>query len=316
MNPGRAIEVRRLRKRYRGAHGYAVDDVSFDVPQGQLCCLLGPNGAGKTTIVSILTTTLRASSGQVRIACHDLDTEQAMVRRQLGVVFQQPSLDLNLTAEENIRMHAVLYGLYPWRPLHRLMPAAYRRQVSELAGLLGLADLLGRRARVLSGGMRRKLEIVRALLHQPRVLFLDEPSTGLDPESRRSLWNHLHDVRQTHGTTIFLTTHYLAEAESADSVCVLAGGRVIERGSPAEVKARHSTPELLLDAADPVALQRELRAMGLPVAGTGPFRLPVTGHAAQQLLSAVRTELTQFQIVRPTLEDTYLLLLENASNHD
>jgi ABC-2 type transport system ATP-binding protein len=311
-----AIEVRQLRKRYHKASGNAVDDVSFDVPEGQLFCLLGPNGAGKTTIVSILTTTLRPSGGEVRIAGRDLATEQAMVRRELGIVFQQPSLDLNLTAEENIRMHAVLYGLYPWRPLYRLMPGAYRQQVRELAEVLGLAELLGKRARVLSGGMRRKLEIVRALLHQPRVLFLDEPTTGLDPESRRSLWSYLERIQQTFGTTIFLTTHYLEEAESADSVCVLSGGRIIERGSPAEVKARYTKPELMLDARDPEALRRELLAMGLEVNGAGPLRVPLAGRSAQQIVSALTTELTQFQIVQPTLEDTYLLLLESASKHD
>src|ERR1035438_6888416 len=180
-----AIEVTHLVKRYRAAPGNAVDDISFDVPEGQLFCLLGPNGAGKTTTVSILTTTLAPTSGQVRIAGRDLATEQARVRRELGIVFQQPSLDLNLTAEENIRLHAVLYGLYPWRPLYRLMPAGYRSQVQEVAGVLDLSDILGQRARALSGGLRRRLEIVRALMHRPVVLFLDEPTAGLDPESRR-----------------------------------------------------------------------------------------------------------------------------------
>src|SRR5258708_22584088 len=207
-----AVEVAHLVKRFRAAHGNAGDDVSFDVPEGQLFCLLGPNGAGKTTTVSILTTTLAPTSGRVRIAGRDLATEQAGVRRQIGIVFQQPSLDLNLTAEENIRLHAVLYGLYPWRPLYRLMPADYRRQVQELAGVLELSDVLGQRARVLSPGLRRRLEIVRALMHRPRVLFLDDPTAGLDPESRRSLWAYLRQARAAFGTTVFLTTHYLEAA--------------------------------------------------------------------------------------------------------
>jgi ABC-2 type transport system ATP-binding protein len=158
------------------------------------------------------------------------------------VVFQQPSLDGNLTAEENIRLHAVLYGMYPWRPLHRLMPAAYRQQVAELAGVLGIDGVLHQRSRALSGGTRRRLEIVRALMHRPRVLFLDEPTAGLDPQSRRSLWDYLRESRATRGTTVFFTTHYLEEAEAADAVCVIAGGQIIERGSPAEVKARHGAP--------------------------------------------------------------------------
>src|SRR6266496_6626010 len=154
-----AVEVAHLVKRYRAARRNAVDDISFDVPEGQLFCLLGPNGAGKTTTVSILTTTLAASSGRVRIAGRDLASEQARVRRELGVVFQQPSLDLNLTAEENIRLHAVLYGLYPWRPAFRLTPAAYREQIAVLADVLGLGGVLHRNARTLSGGLRRRLEL-------------------------------------------------------------------------------------------------------------------------------------------------------------
>ncbi|MGW5363412.1 ABC transporter ATP-binding protein [Actinopolymorpha pittospori] len=251
-----AIEVRHLVKRYRGGEVSAVDDVSFDVHDGELYCLLGPNGAGKTTTVSILTTTLAPTSGQVRIAGHDLRTEQREVRRALGVVFQQPSLDLNLTAEENVRLHVVLYGLHPWRPLYRLMPADYRREVAELAALLGISGVLRRRTRSLSGGTRRKLEIVRALTHRPRVLFLDEPTTGLDPESRRDLWAYLHRIRRERGTTILLTTHYLEEAEAADTVCVLAGGRVIEAGQPAQVKARSRLVEPTLEDAYLALLQR------------------------------------------------------------
>jgi ABC-2 type transport system ATP-binding protein len=238
-----AVEVEHLVKRYRGAARDAVADISFEVAEGQLFCLLGPNGAGKTTTVSILTTTLAATAGRVRVAGADLAAQQALVRRRTGIVFQQPSLDLNLTAEENIRLHAVLYGLYPWRPAWRLMPAGYRRQVQDLAAVLGIADLLGTRARALSGGLRRRLEIVRALLHRPPVLFLDEPTAGLDPESRRALWAYLRQARAAAGTTVILTTHYLQEAETADEICVLAGGKIIERGTPAEVKARQLAPQ-------------------------------------------------------------------------
>jgi ABC-2 type transport system ATP-binding protein len=325
-----AVEVSHLVKRYRGAGSNAVDDISFAVPEGQLFCLLGPNGAGKTTTVSVLTTTLAPTSGEVRIAGRDLAAEQALVRRELGVVFQQPSLDPNLTAEENIRLHAVLYGLYPWRPLLALMPAAYRRQVQEVAGILDITGLLGRRARVLSGGQRRRLEIVRALMHRPRVLFLDEPSTGLDPESRRALWAYLRQARAELGTTVFLTTHYLEEAEAADAVCVIVGGHIIERGTPAEVKARQLSPELVLDAADRGALRRELAALGSPAAETGagdadgPLRVPLDGsrahqprahqRSAQEIVAALTTELTRLQIAEPTLEDAYLLLLDRAGH--
>jgi ABC-2 type transport system ATP-binding protein len=315
-----AVEVAHLVKRYRGARRNAVDDVSFDVPEGQLFCLLGPNGAGKTTTVSVLTTTLAPTSGRVLIAGRDLATEQARVRREIGIVFQQPSLDLNLTAEENVRLHAVLYGLYPWRPLYRLMPAGYRSQVQELAGVLDLSDFLGQRAGVLSGGLRRRLEIVRALMHRPGVLFLDEPTAGLDPESRRSLWAYLRKDRAAFGTTVFLTTHYLEEAEAADAVCVLAAGKIIERGSPAEVKARQLSPELVLDARDRAGLIRELDALGLritrgpPGDQRGPLRVPLNGRSAQGIVAAIEAELTRFQIAEPTLEDAYLQLLERAGH--
>jgi ABC-2 type transport system ATP-binding protein len=238
------IDVADLVKRYRGAAANAVDGVCFDVPEGQLFCLLGPNGAGKTTTVSILTTTLAPTSGRVRAAGLDLATPQDLVRREIGIVFQQQSLDLNLTAEENVRLHAVLYGLYPWRPLYRLMPRGYRQQVRDLSDMLGITGVLSRPARTLSGGTRRRLEIVRALMHAPRVLFLDEPTAGLDPEGRRSLWAYLRQTRAARGTTVFLTTHYLEEAEAADAVCVMRSGRIIERGSPAEVKGRQATSTL------------------------------------------------------------------------
>ena len=239
-----AIEVTHLVKRYRGATRNAVDDISFTVDSGEFCCLLGPNGAGKTTTISILTTTLERTSGEARIAGRDVGADQAGVRREIGVVFQQPALDQNLTAEENLRLHAVLYGMFSWRPLHRWMPAAYRTLVQDVAGVLGMAELLGRPVRSLSGGQRRRLEIVRALMHRPRVLFLDEPTAGLDPQSRRSLWSHLGETRTRNGTTIVLTTHYLEEAESADAVCVLTHGRITERGTPAEIKSRHASPTL------------------------------------------------------------------------
>jgi ABC-2 type transport system ATP-binding protein len=234
-----AIEVAGLVKRYRGAACNAVDGISFLVQPGELFCLLGPNGAGKTTTVSILTTLLAPTSGQVRIAGLDARADQAGVRREIGVVFQQPALDQNLTAEENLRLHAMLYGLYQWRPRLAWMAAGYRGQVASTAAVLGIDDLLRRPVRTLSGGQRRRLEIVRALLHKPRVLFLDEPTAGLDPQSRRSLWEHLTAARAEFGTTVLLTTHYLAEAEGADKACVLDHGRIIDRGTPADLKRRH-----------------------------------------------------------------------------
>src|SRR5215470_3745486 len=159
-------------RRASGAHTNAVDGVSFAIEQGEFFTLLGPNGAGKTTTISVLTTTLAPTSGSIRIGGFDLQSQASQVRRQVGIIFQKPSLDLNLTAEENVRLHAVLYGVYPFRPSFSWMPKQYRAQVSELAEILGLEDELFKPIRTFSGGMSRKLEIIRSLMHQPRVLFL------------------------------------------------------------------------------------------------------------------------------------------------
>jgi ABC-2 type transport system ATP-binding protein len=204
------ISVDHLTKRYKKAASPAVDDISFDVQPGELFAFLGPNGAGKTTTISILTTTLAKTSGTVMIAGHDLDRDATAVRRNLGIIFQNPSLDSHLSGEENIRLHVAIYGIHGYRPFYRLMPAAYRARIERLAALVGLEDVLFKPLSTYSGGMKRKLEIIRSLMHRPRILFLDEPTSGLDPVSRRDLWAYLREVRAEDSTTIFLTTHYLA----------------------------------------------------------------------------------------------------------
>ena len=307
------IEVRDLVKRYKGAETNAVDGVSFDVAGGELFSLLGPNGAGKTTTISILTTTLAPTSGEVRIAGHDLATAAAAVRREVGIIFQKPSLDLNLSAEENVRFHAVLYGLYPFRPSFRLMPAAYRRQVGELAALLGIDREMGKPVKTFSGGMRRKLEIVRSLLHRPRVLFLDEPTVGLDPASRRALWDELTRTRVEHGVTVFLTTHYLEEAEQAETICVIKGGRVIAQGSPERLKADLLRSALVVDADDRDRLRAELQRLDLAFAETPRFRIELDGHGAHALLKRIETPLTLVQTQAPSLEDAYLAIVADGA---
>ncbi len=303
------IEVDRLTKRYRKATTNAVDGVSFAVDPGTLFCLLGPNGAGKTTTISILTTTLAPTSGQVRIGGHDVVTESSAVRRTVGIIFQNPSLDMNLTAEENVRFHALLYGLYPWRPTYALMPETYRRQVRELAAVLGLEDAMGKKIKTFSGGMRRKLEIVRTLLHRPRVLFLDEPTSGLDPQSRRSLWDYLRQVRAQTECTLFLSTHYLEESESADCVCILNQGRTVALGPPATVKAELAQERLVLDAADRDALRAELNRLGVHFSGPAPYQVSLDGQTVQQVIKAIDTPLTLVRIDAPSLEDAYLKIV-------
>jgi ABC-2 type transport system ATP-binding protein len=243
-----AIVVDGLVKRYKGADRNAVDGVSFTVDRGAFFTLLGPNGAGKTTTLNVLTTILAPTAGTARVAGHDVRAQQSEVRRHVGIIFQTPSLDQNLTGEENIRLHAVLYGVFPWRPSYGLMPKAYRDRVTDLATLLGVERDIFRPVRTYSGGMKRKLEIVRSLMHKPSVLFLDEPTSGLDVASRRQLWRYLHEVRETSGTTLLLTTHYLEEAEDADAVCIIDKGRIVAQGSPAQLKGTAGNALRLEDA--------------------------------------------------------------------
>ena len=306
------IEVRDLVKRYRKADRNAVDGVSFSVYPGEFFALLGPNGAGKTTTISILTTTLAPTSGRVDIGGADAIHEAAAVRRQVGIIFQKPSIDRNLSGEENVRFHAILYGLYPYRPFFRMMPADYRRQVTELAALLGLGDEIFKPLKKLSGGMMRKLEIIRGLMHRPKVLFLDEPTAGLDAASRRNLWDYLKGVREQSDTTVFLTTHYLDEAEEADRICILDKGKVVKIGTPDELKADLLQEYLVLDAADRAALRRELEAKGLPVRDAGPFQVHLDGRTAQDVISSLDTALTVLRIHAPSLEDAYLKIVGTA----
>ena len=279
---------------------------------GEFFALLGPNGAGKTTTISILTTTLSPTSGSVRIAGHDIVAHASAVRRSAGIIFQSPSLDLNLTAEENVRFHAVLYGLHPFRPTFSLMPTAYRERVRELADVLGLADDIFRPVRGYSGGMKRKLEIVRSLIHSPRVLVLDEPTTGLDPASRRALWAYLTEERARSGTTLLLTTHYLDEAEQADRICILSRGRVVTLGSPDDIKSDLVERYLLVDADDRRALNAELDARGIvhSAAERGLTRIDVPRAEIHALLKAIETPLTLVQTHAPSLEDAYLSIVE------
>jgi ABC-2 type transport system ATP-binding protein len=300
------VVVDKLVKRYKGAEVNAVDGVSFSVEPGELFALLGPNGAGKTTTISILTTTLAPTGGAVAIAGHDVVSEAAKVRREVGIIFQRPSLDRNLTAEENVRLHAILYGLFPFRPTYGLMPRAYKERLDELSEVVGLGREVFKPIRTFSGGMMRKLEIVRSLMHRPRVLFLDEPTTGLDPASRRSLWQYLGQVRAHGGTTIVLTTHYLEEAEGADRICIMKGGQVVAYGRPDEIKARLVENYLLVDAADRAALLAELTGLGLQHSGSGPVRVELDGRTVHALLKSIETPLTLVKTHTPSLEEAYL----------
>ncbi|MDR2693785.1 MAG: ABC transporter ATP-binding protein [Chitinispirillales bacterium] len=302
------ISVQNLVKRYKRADRPAVDDVSFSVGKGEFFAFLGANGAGKTTTISILTTTLSKTSGEVKIAGFDIDREARRVREKVGIIFQQPSLDPMLTAEENIRFHACLYGMCGYRPSFKSMPAAYRDRVMELAEIVGIKDALFRPIKKLSGGMQRKLEIIRSLIHTPDVLFLDEPTQGLDAVSRRGLWGYINETRERYGTTVFLTTHYIDEAENVDTVCLLNGGKIAACSSPEELKRKLLRHELILDAENRTELTSELTALGLPFTVNGRIAVPFQG-TAQSIIARLQTKLTVLKTHEPSLEDAYIEFL-------
>lgn len=312
MNNSPIILVENLVKQYHNSPTNAVDGVSFAVEAGQLFTLLGPNGAGKTTTISILTTTLAPTAGSARIAGFNVVSQASQVRQNVGIIFQKPSLDQNLTAEENVRLHTILYGLYPFRPTFSTMPRAYKQQIEELAAMLGIDRDMFRPIKTFSGGMMRKLEIIRSLIHQPKVLFLDEPTVGLDPASRRNLWAYIRRVRRESGTTVFLTTHYLDEAEDSDKICIINQGKIVSFGTPAEVKADLIETYLLVDAADRAALKAELTRLGIPFTETPPYRIELNGNrTAHQILKAIDTPLTVLKTHNPSLEDAYLAITES-----
>jgi ABC-2 type transport system ATP-binding protein len=214
----------------------AVDDVSFDVIAGEIFAFLGPNGAGKTTTIKMLTTLLKPTSGKMSIDDLDPATQSNEVRKRFGIVFQDPSLDQELTAYENMEIHGVLYHV----------PRKIRRERTEM--LLKLFELWDRRdayVKEFSGGMKRRLEIARGFLHTPKILFLDEPTLGLDPQSRNQLWTHVKNLNKTEGVTVFLTTHYMDEAERvAQRLAVIDHGKIVAQGSPQELKEQTGTDSL------------------------------------------------------------------------
>ena len=308
------IHVEKLTKRYRKAEKPAVDNISFDVQPGEFFAFLGPNGAGKTTTISILTTTLAKTSGNVTIAGYDVNTKAKDVRENVGIIFQNPSLDLNLSAEENIRLHVNLYGVYSYKPFFRLMPKEYQNQVLEMAGFMGIREDLFKPLKTFSGGMKRKLEIIRGLMNKPRVLFLDEPSQGLDAVSRRDLWIYLRNVAKNQNTTIFLTTHYIEEAENADRVCIVNHGQIIFLGTPSEMKNRLLGKYLVLDAENRSMLHSQIANFKSETTVDGKVKIYFEEQTPQQILAQIKMPLTCMELHTPTLEEAYMDLIENKTS--
>jgi ABC-2 type transport system ATP-binding protein len=293
------ITVQNLTHRYDGR--VALADLSFEVPAGSIFGLLGPNGGGKSTLFRILATMMVPTAGQVRIAGLDVVRRPDEVRRRIGVVFQSPSLDRKLTVRENLTAQGHLYGL---------SGRGLRSKIGEVLERLGLLDRGDDLAEKLSGGLRRRVEVAKALLHEPSVLLMDEPSTGLDPGARRELADYVSALRERHGMTILLTTHLLDEAERCDRLLLLHQGRRVAEGTPAELKSRVGGDVVVLEVADPEAMKVRIgERFGVkPVAANGVLRVEIgNGHRfVTEVVEAFPGAIHSIALHKPTLEDVFL----------
>ena len=297
--PTPAVEIDHISKRY--GRTLALDDVTFDVPRGDVFALLGPNGAGKTTLLHILCTILRPDGGSARIGGVDVMKDPLGARRSLGVVFQEPSLDDRLTVEENLEFHGLVYGV----------PRALRRaRITQMLALVELEKWRAALVRTLSSGMKRRLEIARALVHDSSILFLDEPTAGLDAQSREALWQYLRNARSERELTVIVTTHYIEEVENCDRVCIIDGGRILANDAPAVLKARHGH-ELLRVVPRDEGIAAEIVAAHAEIASRAGeeivLRLP--GDAfTESFLARYGTRIRRLSIEEPSLESVFLSL--------
>lgn len=298
------MAVRSLVRRFGDLE--AVRGISFDVGEGEVFGFLGPNGAGKSTTINMLCTLLRPTSGEATLNGYDVVSQEREVRRSIGLVFQDTTLDEDLTAEQNMRFHGMAYG----------MDAQLRE--SRLDMLLEMVDLADRRTtRVdrFSGGMKRRLEIARGLLHHPRVLFLDEPTLGLDPQTRRRIWDYLLELRAREGLTVFVTTHYMDEAEHADRIAVIDHGTIVALDSPAALKASVGGDRLTLSTSNNEAAAAEIEATLGHIGGRHHVAVTDAGVAVQvedgaatlpTLLDSLTVAVQRIEMRQPTLDDVFL----------
>jgi ABC-2 type transport system ATP-binding protein len=281
----------------------ALTDVNFSIGRGEIFGFLGPNGGGKTTLFKLLSTLVRIQSGSVLVLGHDLAENTLAVRRRLGVVFQHPSLDGKLTVAENLSHHGHLYGI----------SGALLREASAAAlNQLGLTSRAGDRVETLSGGLQRRVELAKALLHKPELLLLDEPSTGLDPAARREFSNYLAHLRERDGVTVVLTTHYLEEAERCDRIAILDRGQMIASAPPGELKGRVGGDVVVVRAGAPELLQRKmaqrLRLKSQLVDGTLRIERPRGHELVREIVEEFGDEIEWVSFGKPTLEDVFVHL--------
>ncbi len=294
-----AIEVLDLTKSFDGIH--AVRGVSFAVPPGEVFGFLGPNGAGKSTTINMLCTLARPTSGTARIDGFDVLVERDDVRRHIGLVFQDPTLDMRLTAEQNLRLHADLYDIDPG-----VVPA----RMDQMLEMVDLADRRDQPVMTFSGGMRRRLEIARGLMHSPRVLFLDEPTIGLDPQTRSSIWRYIRALQETEGTTIFMTTHYMDEAEYCDRIAIIDRGEIVVLDTPESLKAGVGADRVAIgtedDEAALVALHDRFGIDAAVAEGAVTFHVEAGESFIPRLFADLGVPITSVNVSRPTLDDVFL----------
>ncbi len=293
------VDIGGVTKRY--GRTLALDAVSFAVRPGELFALLGPNGAGKTTLLHILCTILRPDSGSATINGVDVVARPLQARQNIGVVFQEPSLDDRLTVQENLNFHGLVYGV---------PTALRRRRIDELLQLVELADWRDKLVRTLSSGMKRRLEIARALVHEARVLFLDEPTVGLDAQSRARLWQHVRTLRDKRELTVIVTTHYIEEMEGCDRVCIIDKGKILADDSPAALKAARGQQLVRIIPADETTSAAMLSAYPeLTIRKDAEIVFKSSGDAfAEELLSRFAGRIRKFSVEEPSLESVFLSL--------
>jgi ABC-2 type transport system ATP-binding protein len=294
-----AVWVRGLAKQFDEVQ--AVDGIDFEVPPGEIFGFLGPNGAGKSTTIGMLCTLIRPSGGEARVAGHDVTTDRNAVRRNIGLVFQDTTLDGYLSAEQNLRFHAELYGVPRAEANERM------EQVMKMVGLWERRESL---VYTYSGGMKRRLEIARGLLHSPRVLFLDEPTVGLDPQTRSSIWTYIKDLMRQEEITIFMTTHYMDEAEYCDRIAIMDQGRIVALDRPDVLKARVGKDRVqITTAADETAIAalRERFDLEAVIAeGQVTFSVADGEEFVPRLFAELGVPIKSVSVARPSLDDVFM----------
>jgi len=303
------IKVENLTKKFGGIT--AVNDISFNVEEGAIFGFLGPNGAGKTTTISILCTLLAPTSGKASVNGYDCAKEPASVRKSIGIVFQDTTLDKDLTAEENLLFHAYLYNVDKSERQKRIDDA------------LKFVDLYNRKkdlVKKFSGGMKRRLEVARGLIHRPKVLFLDEPTLGLDPQSRTNLWEFITELPKRHNVTIFMTTHYMEEAEVCGDIAIIDNGRIIARGSPEELKKIVGGDVIYLKTSDKLKAKDEIKRnldIDAFIRDGELFISVIKGDACiPELIRTLGDSVLSVRLQRPTLNDVFLKLTGKAIRED